>query len=197
MSSIKFEVKDNLSKYFNRLDEVWNKEEKFIMKELMISATGRHGDTRSPIAKKLMHEGSGGHKDYEYNPYLYTSGQDTSRWLYKKGETESEIQANYSGMEGYENADEFKVWVEFSEEFEEYLGMYDYGTAYNIVRNMNPYERNLERDYAFYQETGADKYASPGDAAHIGFVNRGMGEAADKQIPETLNRNVKRLLDIL
>ena len=197
MGSIKFEVEDNLSKYFNRLSELWDKEEKHILKEMMYSATGYPGDTKAPISKRLMEEGSSGKSKYRYNPYLYSSGQEAARWIYKKDGDTSEIKANYSGMEGYEKLDEFKVWVEFSEEFEEKLAEYDWGTAYNIVRNMNPYDRNLERDYAFYQETGADKYASPSDADHIGYVNRGMGEAAQQKIPHTLQRNVQRLLDML
>ena len=187
---IKFEIEENVSKYFDKLSTTFDKEEKNILKEMMYSATGRKGRRDAPISKRLMQEGRKGKKPYEYNPWLFESGQEESRWLFEMGKEKSSVTANYSGMEGYNRSDEFKVWVEFSEEYIE--NNFDYYATLRI----DAYDRTLDRDYAFYQETGVDKYADPGDADHIGFVNKGMGEAADK-MHNTLVPRIKNLLDMI
>ena len=193
----KFKIKENtIEDYLNKLESNFEDKEQKILEEMMFSATGHQTNLTAPIPKRLMLQGRKGKGKYEYNPWLYESGQDKSYWTIKTGEDVDSVIANYSGMRGYTSRDGFKVWVEFSEEFEDLLGEYDWGTAFNIVRHTNPYDRNLARDYAFYQETGADKYASPDDADHIGFVNEGMGEAANKEIPDTLSRYFKQLIEL-
>lgn len=181
-------TEDTITEYLTRLDSSFEDRKEHILNEMMYSATGYPGDRRAPIARKLMMEGTSGNKEYEYNPWLYKSGQDKSFWSYESEGDILTVLANYSGMRGYESSDEFKVWAEFSEEWED--------EPY-IARKMDPYDRTLARDYAFYQETGADKYASSEDARHIGFVNRGMGDAANKQIPETLARQYQIILSKL
>lgn len=193
---ITFKITENVTSYLDKLNANFEDKEQELLEEMMFSATGHLGNRTAPIPKRLMLQGRSGKKKYEYNPYLFMSGQDKSYWEIDIGGDESSVIANYSGMRGYNSLDEFKVWVEFSEEFEDELAKYDWGTAYNIVRNMNPYDRTLARDYAFYQETGADKYASPGDADHIGYVNEGMGEAANIAIPNTLQKYFKQLLEL-
>lgn len=190
--------KDTVTDYLEKLESNFEKNEKTILEEMMYSATGYYGDKTAPIPKRIMLQGKSGKRKYQYNPWLFMSGQDKSRWTIETGKDDFDsVIANYTGMEGYLNADKFKVWVEFSEEFEEYLAEYgDWGTAFNIVRHMNPYDRTLARDYAVYQETGADKHASPDDAEHIGYVNQGMGEAAQTAIPNTLERHFKRLIEL-
>ena len=178
-------TEDTITEYLNKLNSTFEDSKEHILREMMYSATGYLGDTSAPIPRKLMKEGSSGNKDYEYNPYLFKSGQDRNFWSYESKGDVLTILANYSGMRGYESSDEFKVWAEFSEEWED--------EPY-IAQRMDPYERTLAREYAFYQETGADKYASPKDARHIGFVNRGMGDAANKQIPESLARQYQIML---
>lgn len=180
--SVKFEFQDNLSEYLNELQTSFKKEEEYILKELMYSATGYKGDRTAPIPSILMTGTKG------YNKWLFQSGQDASRWEIKIGEDEGVVLANYSGMEGYNTADEFKVWIEFSNEYIE--NDFDYYST----KKIDPYDRTLNRDYAFYQETGADKYADPDNAHHKGYVNKGMGNAADTQIPDALRRNIERLL---
>lgn len=180
-------TEDTITEYLNQLSSTFENRKEHILREMMYSATGYPGDENAPIARKLMKEGSSGAKDYQYNPWLFKSGQDKNYWSYESDGDVFTILANYSGMRGYESNEDFKVWAEFSEEWEE-------DEPY-VAMNMDPYERTLARDYAFYQETGADKYASPKDARHIGFVNRGMGDAAKKQIPETLARQYQIILD--
>ena len=114
---IEFEVQDNLSKYFDELLGVFAKDEEHILKEMMYSATGYPQDRKAPISKRLMEQGRSGKRKYSYNPYLFESGQDASFWTIEIKEGQSRVLANYSGMRGYEERDEFKVWVEFSEEF--------------------------------------------------------------------------------
>jgi len=188
---------DTVTDYLEQLESHFEDKEKKILEEMMFSATGYKGDKTAPIPKRLMLQGRSGKRQYNYNPWLFMSGQDKSYWTFEEGENEDSVTANYSGERGYFEKEEFKVWVEFSEEFEDALAKYgDWGTAFNIVRNMNPYDRTLARDYAFYQETGADRHADPSDAEHIGFVNQGMGEAANKAIPDTLTRYFKQLIEL-
>lgn len=183
---MKFSIlEDTLTTYFNTLLEKLERNEEFILEEMMFAATGHKGDVTSPIPRRLMLEGTSGQSKYSYNPYLFESGQDKSWWTFKLDGTISSVEANYSGMRGYETKQDFMVWAEFSEEWEE--------DPY-YAQKTDPYDRHLDRDYAFYQETGADKYASPKDARHKGFVNKGMGEAAGKQIPIALERMYRRLL---
>lgn len=185
----KFKIKeDTITDYLNQLESHFEDKEKTILEEMMFSATGHPGNTSAPIPKRLMWEGKGKPGRFNYNPWLYESGQDKSFWTIETGNNGYDsVIANYSGMRGYLDKEEFKVWVEFSEEYED-----DPYAAYRL----DPYDRTLARDYAFYQETGADKYASPADAYHIGFVNKGMGEASEKVIPDTLNRYFKQLIEL-
>lgn len=194
----KFRIKeDTVTDYLNKLESNFEDKEKTILEEMMFAATGYKKDRTAPIPKRLMLQGRSGKRKYEYNPWLFESGQDKSYWTFEENGDEYSVIANYSGERGYFEAEQFKVWVEFSDDFEDALAKYgDWGTAFNIVRHMNPYDRTLARDYAFYQETGADKWASPDDAEHIGFVNEGMGEAAEKAIPNTLQRYFKQLIEL-
>ena len=198
--TLKFNIVDNSTKYFNRLEKLWEDETEYVLKELMTSATGRLGDRNAPISKRLMEQGRKGIRPYNYNPYLFMSGQDKGHWKIEQDQDQSSITANYSGMRGYManfDGDGFKVWVEFSEEFRDYIDEgYAWEEAYYIVQHQTePHDRILDRDYAFYQETGQDEFASPENADHIGYVSEGLQEAAETQIPYTLNSQTKRIFN--
>ena len=184
----KFRIKeDTVTDYLNKLESNFEDKEKTILEEMMFAATGHQGNTTAPIPKRLMWEGPKGKKKYEYNPWLFESGQDKSFWTIETGNNGFDsVIANYSGMRGYLDNDEFMVWEEFSEEYED--------DPY-IAHKTSPYERTLARDYAYFQETGKDKYASPKDA-HIGFVSEGLKEASGKVIPDTLTRYFKQLIEL-
>lgn len=188
--TLKWDVEENVSEGLDNLQAQFEQDLERTLKELMISMTGRDGDTLAPIPKRLMHVP----KESRFNPWLFKSGQDQSRWVFEQDNGQSSIEANYSGME-YKNhmeEDDFKVWIEFSDEFiEEGADM----NAYNYVKEYySQYELHLNRDYAFYQETGVDKYADPEDAHHKHFVQEGVEEASERLIPEVLRSQLYQIL---
>lgn len=187
--SLKFAVEDNASQGLDALQARFSEEKRTVLQEMMFAATGRPGDTKAPIARRLMEDGMGLPGRYSYNPWLFRSGQDTSFWTFDLNDDESFVLANYSGMRGYRELDEFKVWIEFDEEYG--------GDNYWEIYKKDPYDRELDRDYAFYQETGVDKYASPADAHHIGFVSKGLEEASQQAISQRLKSEMGRILNAL
>lgn len=190
--SIKYSIEEDVSEGFDKLQARVSEDMKHILSEMMIDATGTEGEENAPIPRRLMYEP----KPTEYNPYLFMSGQDRSRWDYNINEDESSVIANYSGMEHRTMRppeDEFMVWWEFSEEYDPEMPQEEW---YILVFHTDPTERTLDRDYAFYQETGVDKYAKPEHARHKGFVNRGMGDASEK-MGYTLKTNIVRILKML
>ena len=197
--TFKFNIVDNSTKYFNRLETIFEDETDHILKEMMTSATGTYGNRNAPISKRLMEQGKSGRRKYNYNPYLFMSGQDRNYWKTTHDGDLHSITANYSGMRGYMAAGEdgFKVWVEFSEEFRDKMNEgYEWGEAFEYVRHEYlETERTLDRDYAEYQETGIDEFADPENADHIGYVSLGLEEAAQQQIPYALQSQAKRIFN--
>ena len=55
-------------------------------------------------------------------------------------------------------------------------------------------ELTLMRDYAYYQETGIDVYASPKHAKHQGAVKKGLEIASNGEIPSALKKEMIKLL---
>ena len=94
----------------------------------------------------------------DFNPNLYLSGQEEEFWIVNSNENVSTIQIIYTGMRLHDNyPDDARVWLEFSENLEPY-----------------PPYRELERDYAYYQETGSDPIAKPSDAKHKFAIKKGV-----------------------
>ena len=88
-----------------------------------------------------------------FNPNLFISGQEEQYWLLDLGEVSS-LEVIYTGMRLPRGS---MVWWEFGDKEE---GI-------------------IERDYAFYQETGLDKYAEQEDARHTDAVYRGVMESRE------------------
>jgi len=87
----------------------------------------------------------------EFNPNLYISGQEEEYWQILSNGEITTLEAIYTGMRLPHSPDS-KVWFEFGDKE---MGI-------------------IERDYAFYQETGVDKWATPSGARHKYAIERGV-----------------------
>lgn len=150
---------DTFSEY---LDYIYNSFHENMSKELKRQArllTGEEGDEDTGFIAK--------HMSTDFNPNLFISGQEEEYWIIKNasrtlvqgGGNVSSIEAVYTGMRLHETfpPGEARVWSEFSVD----------GAKYE-----------LERDYAFYQETGLDPYAPSWQAYHKGAVAKGTRESS-------------------
>lgn len=159
-------TEDSFSEYLNF---IYDSLHKYAPKELKREArllTGDVGNENSGFIPKYM--------STTFNPNLFISGQEEEYWIIKNqtrsgvigGGNVSSLEIIYTGMRLHETfpPGEAKVWSEFSED----------GAMYK-----------LERDYAFYQETGLDPLAPSSMAKHTGAVAKGVAESKD-----TLYHNV-------
>lgn len=166
-SSVKFEVTEDVSEGLDALQQRVSDEMEWILNEISYEFTGKEGDGSAPIARRIG----------RYNHWLYESGQTESARTFDISKDKAEIIINYSGMR-YEEAytdEEFKAWWEFAEDF-----------------NPNPYTNVLERDYAYYQETGIDEVAQSHKARNKWAITMGLLGDAYK-VP----REAARLLSII
>ena len=160
MSSIKFEIQDNVSEYLDKLQDGMLDNMEYVLKQVSYEATGTLEDESKPIPKLIG----------RWNPWLFMSGQTDSARTYDISSKKSEININYSGMRYEEmySEEEFSPWWEFAEDFDS-----------------NPRTAVLERDYAYYQETGIDSVASPADAKHKWAIEWGLLYASGSIRKET------------
>ena len=155
---------------------------KHILDEMMESATGKEGDEKAPISKNI---------GMKQNKWLYKSGQQKEFWRYESGTGTHYVIANYSGLRGPIFDDGFDAWYEFSNLWNKYdRNSYLIDLA---IRNEGE-ELTLMRDYAYYQETGIDVYASPKHAKHQGAVKKGLEIASNGEIPSALKKEMVKLL---
>lgn len=160
MSSIKFEVEDNVSEYLTKLQDGLLDNMEYVLREVSYEATGKPEDDTQPIPRLIG----------RYNHWLYISGQTDTARTYNISNEKSEIIINYSGKryEEYFDPEEFKPWWEFAEDF-----------------NSDPRSAILERDYAYYQETGIDPVAKSSDARQIHAIEWGLLAASGSIRKET------------
>ncbi len=177
---IRYEVTEDISTHFEKLNTEFEKSIKYTLKELMLQATGTFGDETSPIANKIG----------RYNHWLYKSGQETERWTYEQDNQIHSVSANYSGLRGQAIDPDFAPWYEFSKEWKQY------DRNQSIIHYYFPDKRDLtlDRDYAVFQETGADTEAESKYAKHQGAIREGLHQAGEKAIPYTLKSEVTRML---
>ena len=156
---IKFHIKtDTITEYLNTISENVDFKTPFHLRDMAELLTSDKG-----IEQYISHN---------FNRNLYKSGQDQSKWIYNKRDDGHAITITYTGMTDRVHGSDFKTWIEFSREFIE-EGADE--TAYHIVkRKYTPYQLHLERDYAFYQETGLDEYTNPKFARHTQYVEKGV-----------------------
>lgn len=145
-----FEIEDNLTKYFEELEKNFDTGKSAMTEAFTRSIVGNYGSPISGHIAEFMSQ--------TFNPYLYTSGQDEHYWKLEKSKGKSVIEVLYSGMHLHDvyPPGKARVWWEF--------GKYGIGGTKDV----------LERDYAYYQETGRDKLAKSQDAKHQGAIEHGL-----------------------
>lgn len=167
--SLSFLIEETVTQGLTELQERISGEMENVLNELAYAATGYEGDTSAPIPSRMS---------TDYNPFLFLSGQMKENRFVEVTSGKAEISIKYSGM-GLEEelGSEAKIWWEFAKDQEQ-----------------DPYERELERDYAFYQETGSDPIAAPRGAKHKYAIQRGL-HSSTSQIHEAAIRQWKMMLE--
>ena len=146
----KVTVTETVSEKMDLLQQQFEDDVEEILQKLADAVTGTDEDDFAPIPSLMS---------TEFNPNLYMSGQERRHRFVKKSKNQSVITIVYTGMDLHEiHGDDAKVWWEFAEDLE-----------------TDPKYRKLERDYAYYQETGMDPIAEYSDAHHVGAINTGLG----------------------
>ncbi|MBO6273020.1 hypothetical protein J6O48_09630 [bacterium] len=166
---VKLTVKESLTEYFEtiqaNMEENKDKQLRIMAKELV----GEYDDPDDGYIAPLM--------STKFNPNLFLSGQDEDNWRVSHeasqlmgGHQASIIEIMYTGLKLYDiyGIDEAKVWWEFAKDQEP-----------------DPEERVLERDYAFFQETGIDPIAKPKYAKHKGAIATGVRASKDRMFEMT------------
>lgn len=170
-------TEDTITEY---MDFIWNSFNKNAPRELKKQArllTGEEGDEGDGYIAPNMTVSKFG----EFNPNLFMSGQEEEFWkLYSNSnpyglmgvkDTHS-IEIIYTGMRLNRNyGDDAKVWSEFGDKA----------------------AGRLERDYAYFQETGLDPIAKPKQARAKGAIATGVRESKT----ELLQHSSKYLESIL
>ena len=167
--SLKWLVEETVTQGLNDLQERVSGEMENVLNEMASAATGYYEDTTASIPRRMS---------TTFNPFLYISGQMPENREVNISQGQSEILVRYSGM-GLEEelGSDAKIWWEFAK-----------------GQEADPYERELERDYAFFQETGSDPIAAPSGAKHKYAIQRGL-HASTRQIHDCAEREWKLMLE--
>lgn len=168
---IDFKVKDNLTEYLNKLEEHLEAEKPEMLNTLMREVVG-YPFSKGGFVAPLM--------STTFNPFLYSSGQDSSMWQGTIGEV-SRLETVYSGMKLHRFYDTPKVWWEFS--------------TTTPVTVSGGGKRVLTRDYAYFQETGIDPIAKSKDAKHKHAIERGFNASKSHVISEA-GKYVERIMKL-
>lgn len=162
-------TKDTVTTYLDTLTERYDATEKYHLKSLAHVLTGKGNGSITSKEK-----GTIGLLLSKWNPNLYLSGQEEDRWLFEQSKGKSSVTVNYTGMtyERRYDDDEFQVWWEFSKEIREGFSIYE------VMYQMDPEERTLARDYAYYQETTYDPIADPRWVRRPHAIRRGTEAGA-------------------
>ena len=161
-------VDETFTGYLEELQNGLPDEMEYILREASYEATGHEGEEDGTIPHYMS---------TTFNPNLFLSGQEETNHIYDITERKSTIEMIYTGMELDLNlGDDARRWWEFSENFDPTLA--------------------LERDYAYYQETGRDPVAKPNDARHKYAIEWGMRDAA-RPILNTVGRQLELVFERL
>ncbi|MBQ2654084.1 MAG: hypothetical protein IJF83_11050 [Methanobrevibacter sp.] len=149
-------IEDDLTTYLEKLENLLKTEKKEMVNTLMREMVGfpylRGGGYIAPLMS-------------QWNPFLYSTGQDSKYWEGLSSDGITTLEAVYTGMDinsFFGSGLPKGVWSEF---------------ATRETKNKDPKNRVLERDYAFYQETGIDEKAKPEQARNKGAIRKGIIEA--------------------
>lgn len=165
-------VKNTVSEYLDLIDKNIEENAPKQLKHMAEKLVGEYDDPTGGYIAPLM--------STTWNPNMFLSGQDEDYWKILNDDDKHSLTVTYTGLRLYDlySMDEAKVWWEFA-----------------VNQEADPQERVLERDYAFFQETGIDRYALPKYAKHKGAVAHGvragkgeMYEMATKYLENIMNR---------
>lgn len=153
-------TEDTFTDYLNELEKHFNSHKDTLNYAFARSIVGNYGSMNGKIARLMS---------TDFNPHLYATGQDENLWKHTIEEGMSIIEIMYTGMHLHEEypVGKARVWWEF--------GKYARGGTDDV----------LERDYAWYQETGQDPIAKSKDAKHKGAIQRGLSSANHKDLNRT------------
>jgi len=167
--SLKWLVEETVTQGLNDLQDRVSSDMEYILNQMADEATGKYEDESAPIPSLMSKK---------WNKYLFTTGQRDIARTVEISEGKAEIAINYSGMDIEEElGSDAKIWWEFAK-----------------GQETDPYERELERDYAYYQETGRDPIASPKNAKHQHAIEWGLLYASPK-IRKEAERQWKLMLE--
>lgn len=167
-----FKIKeDTITDYLNELESLIEEEKPQLLNTLMREVVGYPYSFGGFVAPLMS---------TKWNPFLYSSGQDSSMWHGEIGEV-SRLETVYSGMKLHQLFDKPKVWSEFA--------------TPETKNQSDPRKRKLARDYAYFQETGIDPIADPRYAKHKHAVEEGFAASTNHVIAET-GKYVERLMQL-
>ncbi len=164
---------DSIEEYFTKLKEHMDTEKPEMLNSLMTTIVGFPFSPMGGYVAPRMGK---------WNPYLYSTGQDREYWEGEITDAESYLQAMWTGRDinhFFSGGLPKGIWWEFATED-------SWGKPAR--------EKKLERDYAWYQETGQDPIAKPSDAKHKGAIRRGIIASKDEVLRDAqdyLNRIIE------
>lgn len=166
---------DSFSEYLDYIYDSFHEHKVDELKRQARILTGEY-DTTDAYIPRNMAVG----KYNEFNPNLHLSGQEEEYWKISSksnphnlmgGSNLTSLEILYTGMRLHENyGDDARVWWEFAKGYEG-----------------DPNERELGRDYAYYQETGIDKVAKPKNARAKGAIAMGVKQGSDEVLKHSKN----------
>lgn len=139
-------TEDTVSEYCEKLSKHFHKSQPTMLKNLARKLTS---DFITPLVPT-------------WNPNLYLSGLDESKWVIKTSAEIIGIDIIYTGFTKF--SEHMNVWWEFG----------GFSTLYPT---------SLKRDYAYYQETGKDSKAESFEGHH--YVDRGTAGFEEAIAPIT------------
>lgn len=147
-------VEDTVTEYLHKLDAHFNESQPKLLKNLARVLSQEYITPLVPT----------------WNPNLYLSGLDESKWVIKTSKDVIGVDIIYTGFTKF--SEHMDVWWEFG--------------GYSTLR-----PTNLKRDYAYYQETGKDSVAE--EFTGHWYVKRGT-QAFQKQINSTVDQYLYKIM---
>ena len=170
-----YAVNNDIDKYLDELESLFQSEKKEMANTLMREMVGYPFSPEGGFIAPLMSK---------WNPFLYSSGQNSEYWEGTSSKGLTTLEAVYTGMDihkFYGKGLPKGVWWEFA--------------TPETASFKDPQDRVLGRDYAFYQETGIDIVAQPQFARHKGAIASGV-ELSAPHLHEEAKNYVSRLIKL-
>ena len=155
---------DTFTEYLEYLQKAIVEEQEEILHKMARTMVGETYDDESGFIAPRM--------STDFNPNLFISGQEEHYWEFIDKGDFSQLEIIYTGMRLNQSLGlDAMVWSEFGDK----------------------YAHHLERDYAFYQETGNDPIAKPARAKHKYAIQRGV-HASQYAVRDTAGEYIESLM---